>query len=63
MMAQLTAGAQSSERLAATARYRLTRWNNELETVIRRLLNGSALTGLVDSTGLTRARLARPRTL
>lgn len=54
MMAQLMAGAQRNEQLAATARYCLARWNDELEAVVARLLQRSALAGLLDPLGLTR---------
>jgi hypothetical protein len=54
LMAQLIAGAQSDEHLAITARYCLHRWYDELDTVVTRLLNRSALSGLFDSAGLTR---------
>jgi AcrR family transcriptional regulator len=55
VMAQLMAGAQGNERLAATARYCLARWNAELETVVTRLIDGSAFDGLLDPPGLARA--------
>lgn len=54
MMAQLMSGAQRDDRLAATARYCVARWNDELETVVARLLERSALAGLLDPAGLTR---------
>jgi AcrR family transcriptional regulator len=54
MMAQLMSGAQRNEQLAATARYCLARWNDELEAVVTRLLQRSALAGLLDPAGLTR---------
>ena len=54
MMAQLMAGAQGNNQLAATARYCLARWNDELEAVVTRLLERSALAGLLDPAGLTR---------
>jgi AcrR family transcriptional regulator len=55
IMAQLMAGAQSNERLAATARYCLARWNAELETVVARLVDGSAFEGLLEPAGFARA--------
>jgi AcrR family transcriptional regulator len=54
MMAQLMSGAQRNEQLATTARYCLARWNDELEAVVTRLLERSALAGLLDPAGLTR---------
>lgn len=54
MMAQLMSGAQRNEQLAATARYCLARWNDELEAVVTRLLARSALAGLLDPGALTR---------
>jgi hypothetical protein len=54
MMAQLMSGAQHDKQLAATARYGLTRWNDELEAVTTRVLERSALGGLLDPAGLTR---------
>jgi AcrR family transcriptional regulator len=54
MMAQLMSAGQHNEQLAATARYCLARWNDELEVVVTRLLKHSALTGLLDPAGLTR---------
>jgi AcrR family transcriptional regulator len=55
VMAQLMAGAQGNERLAATARYCLARWNSELETVVARLVEGSAFDGILEPAGLARA--------
>jgi len=54
MTAQLMSGAQHNEQLAATARYCLARWNDELEAVVTRLIERSALGGLLDPAGLTR---------
>jgi AcrR family transcriptional regulator len=55
VMAQLMAGAQGNERLATTARYCLARWNAELETVVARLIGGSAFDGILAPAGLARA--------
>jgi AcrR family transcriptional regulator len=55
VMAQLMAGAQGNERLATTARYCLARWNAELETVVGRLVDGSAFDGILEPAGLARA--------
>jgi AcrR family transcriptional regulator len=53
-MAQVMAGARRDETLAAAGRYAMDRWAAELETVLVRVLAGSALQGLVDPGGLAR---------
>ncbi len=55
VMAQLMSGAQRDDVLAATARYAMGRWNSEIETVVRRVMRGSALADLADPAGLARA--------
>lgn len=54
VMAQLLAGAQQDEALAATARFCLGRWHAEVEPVVRRLLRGSPLALVVDADALAR---------
>jgi AcrR family transcriptional regulator len=55
MMAQLMAGAQRDEALAAAARYAMARWNLEIETVVRRVLRGGPLATIADPAGVARA--------
>jgi AcrR family transcriptional regulator len=55
MMAQLMAGAQTAPALAVAASYAMTRWNAEIETVVRRVLRDHPLTELADPAGLARA--------
>jgi AcrR family transcriptional regulator len=55
MMAQLMAGAQQDKTLAAAARYAITQWVTEIETVLARLLDGSPLADISDPNGLARA--------
>lgn len=55
MMAQLMAGAQRDPALAAVAAYAMRVWNDELETVVRRLMAGSPLAEIADVRGLARA--------
>lgn len=54
-MAQVMAGATRDETLAAAGRYAMDRWVAELESVLVRVLDGSALQGLLDPGGLARA--------
>ena len=54
-MAQVMAGAQSSEALARAGRYAMQQWSGELEGVLARLLVGSPLEGVVSPAGLARA--------
>jgi AcrR family transcriptional regulator len=55
MMAQLMSGAQRDETLAGAARYAMSRWNLEIETVVRRVLRGSPLATIADPAGVARA--------
>ena len=55
MMAQLMAGAQRDEVLAAAASYAMSRWTGEIEAVVRRLLATSPLAELAEPAGLARA--------
>jgi AcrR family transcriptional regulator len=55
MMAQLMAGAQQDENLAAAARYGMQVWSNEIESVVRRVLADSPLAVIADPAGLARA--------
>lgn len=55
MVAQLLAGAQRDDTLAASARYAMERWHAELEPTVRRLLTGSPLAQIADPAGLARA--------
>jgi AcrR family transcriptional regulator len=55
MMAQLMAGAQQDEALAEAARYALDTWSTEIESVVRRVLNGSPLELIADPKGLSKA--------
>ncbi|MGI8880893.1 MAG: TetR family transcriptional regulator [Jatrophihabitans sp.] len=55
MMAQLMAGAQQDERLAAAARYTMSIWIAEIETVIARVLTDSPLAEVADTAGLAAA--------
>jgi AcrR family transcriptional regulator len=54
-MAQVMSGALSDQTLARAGRYALERWTGEVESVLRRLLAGSPLNGMVDPAGLARA--------
>ena len=54
-MAQLMAGAQRDEVLARAARYAMDLWRQEVETVVRRVLEPSPLADVVDPAGLARA--------
>jgi AcrR family transcriptional regulator len=55
MMAQLMSGAQRDPVLAAAAGYAMRAWTTELEAVVRRLMRGSPLAGIVEPAGLARA--------
>jgi hypothetical protein len=55
MMAQLMAGAQRDELLAGAAKYAMTRWNLEIESVVRRVLRDSPISEVTDLTGLASA--------
>lgn len=55
MMAQLMAGAQQDETLAAAARYALERWSGAIEATARRVLAASPIAELIDPAGLARA--------
>src|SRR5256886_1182520 len=55
VLAQLLAGAQTDERLAAPVAAALRLWTDEIETVLRRVLDASALRGLADPAGLANA--------
>jgi hypothetical protein len=55
VMAQLMAGAQQDEVLARAARYAMEVLREEVEVVVRRVLETSPLADLVESAGLARA--------
>ncbi|GAA2581077.1 TetR family transcriptional regulator [Winogradskya consettensis] len=55
VLGQLLAGAQTDERLAASTGAALALWTAEIETVLRRLLDGSPLGMLADPAGLAQA--------
>lgn len=55
MMGQLLAGARTDPLHAAAARYAMTRWSDEIEGVLRRVLAAGPLAGIVDLGGLARA--------
>jgi AcrR family transcriptional regulator len=55
MMAQLMSGAQADPALADAARYAMSRWNLEIETVVRRVLHGNPLADITDPAGIARA--------
>jgi AcrR family transcriptional regulator len=55
VMAQLMAGAQQDEVLARAARYAMEVWREEVEVVVRRVLEPSPLLDLVEPAGLARA--------
>ncbi|MFI6261672.1 TetR/AcrR family transcriptional regulator [Micromonospora sp. NPDC051006] len=54
-LAQMLAGAQSDERLAAPTGAALQLWVDEIESVLRRLLAGSPFAEIADVAGLARA--------
>jgi AcrR family transcriptional regulator len=55
VLAQLLAGAQSDERLAAPVAAALALWTTEIEQVLGRLLGRSPIAALADPAGLARA--------
>jgi len=55
VMAQLMAGAQRDEVLARAARYAMAAWVEEVEAVVRRVLEPSPVGDVVDAAGLARA--------
>ena len=55
VMAQLMAGAQQDEVLARAARYAMDLWREQVEQVVRRVLEPSPLADVVDPAGLARA--------
>lgn len=55
MMAHLMAGAGNDPVLAGAARYAMSVWAAQIEGVVIRVLGGSPLAEIVDSTGLARA--------
>jgi AcrR family transcriptional regulator len=55
MMAQLMSLAGSDPVLASAARYAMSVWATEIESVVERLLHGSPLAEIADSAGLARA--------
>jgi AcrR family transcriptional regulator len=54
-LAQLLAGAQAHPRLAPAAAAGLALWTDEIEKVLKRVLGGTPLGGLVDVAGLAKA--------
>ncbi|MBW4704376.1 MULTISPECIES: TetR/AcrR family transcriptional regulator [unclassified Micromonospora] len=54
-LAQMLAGAQTDERLAAPTAAALQLWVDEIESVLRRLLAGSPFAEIADVPGLSRA--------
>lgn len=52
VMAQLLAGASQDLLLAEAGRYAMARWGEQIEAVVRRLMEGSPLAELVDPAGL-----------
>jgi AcrR family transcriptional regulator len=55
VLAQLLAGAQNDQRLAAPTAAALQLWIDEIEAVLGRILAGSPLAGIADVPGLARA--------
>jgi AcrR family transcriptional regulator len=55
MMAQLMSGAQSDMTLRSAAAYAMETWNQEIESVVRRVLRNHPLAELADPGGLARA--------
>ncbi len=55
VMAQLMAGAQRDEVLARAARYAMDLWRQEVEVVVRRVLEPSPVAEVVDARGLAQA--------
>ncbi len=58
VLAQVLAGAQQDEHLAAAARDALGIWIQELRTVVDRVIDKSVLSGLVDTASMTQALAA-----
>lgn len=54
LMSQLMAGGQHDPNLASSARYGMTRWVDEIETVIDRVLRTSVLVDVSDGRGIAR---------
>lgn len=54
-MAQVMAGAQRDEALARAGSYAMEQWSHEVEAVLRRLLPGTPLEGVLDPRGFARA--------
>ena len=54
-MAQLMAGAQRDEVLARAARHAMDLWRQQVEAVVRRVLEPTPLAEVVDPDGLARA--------
>jgi AcrR family transcriptional regulator len=55
VMAQLMSGAQRDEVLARAARYAMDLWREEVEAVVRRVLEPSPLADVIEPAGLARA--------
>jgi AcrR family transcriptional regulator len=55
MMAQLMSGAQTDVTLQSAAAYAMDRWNQEIESVVRRVLRDHPLAELTDPAGMARA--------
>ncbi|EXG79392.1 TetR/AcrR family transcriptional regulator [Cryptosporangium arvum] len=55
LLAQMLAGAQADERLAAATRDAIGLWVREIEAVLRRVVTGSPIEPVVDVTGLAHA--------
>jgi len=55
VLAQLLAGAQTEDRLAAPVAAALALWTDEIEAVLHRLLDGSPVAEVADPAGLARA--------
>jgi AcrR family transcriptional regulator len=55
VLAQMLAGAQSEPKLAPATAAALNSWIGQIETVLRRVLDGSPLTEFLDLAGLARA--------
>jgi AcrR family transcriptional regulator len=54
-MAQVMSGALSDQTLGRAGRYALELWTSEVDSVLRRLVAGGPLNGMVDPGGLARA--------
>ena len=55
MMAQFMSGAQHDAGLASAARYAMSRWTTEIESVVARVLTGSPLADIAAAADLARA--------